>query len=58
MHLNALLPEHSVIANICVDVSSEKLNLICRELARPGAVAEWGSRQPDDADYTLAERDS
>jgi len=41
VHLNALLSQHNVIANICVDVSSDKLNLICRELARPGAVAEW-----------------
>lgn len=41
MHLNALSSHDNAVANICVDVGSDKLNLICRELARPGAVAEW-----------------
>ncbi len=41
MHLNALSSHDNAVANICVDVGSEKLNLICRELTRPGALAEW-----------------
>ena len=41
MHLNALSPTATPVVNVCCDVGSEKLNLICRELSRPGAVAEW-----------------
>jgi len=41
VHLNALSSHDNAVANICVDVGSEKLNLICRELTRPGALAEW-----------------
>ena len=29
------------VATVACDVSAYKLNLICRELSAPGAVAEW-----------------
>lgn len=40
MHLSALSPA-SLTTTISCDVSSEKLNLICRGLSGPGRVAEW-----------------
>lgn len=40
MHLSAVSPT-STPATIACDVSSRKLNLFCRELSAPGAVAEW-----------------
>jgi transposase len=40
MHLSAVTPA-SIPATIACDVSSTKLNLFCRELSAPGAIAEW-----------------
>lgn len=40
MHLSAVSPA-STPATIACDVSSDKLNLFCRELSVPGATAEW-----------------
>src|SRR5215210_722866 len=40
MHLNAL-SSGSRTVTLAVDVGSVKLNLFCRELSAPGAVAEW-----------------
>ena len=40
MHLSAISPR-SKTASIACDVSSQKLNLFCRELTVPGAIAEW-----------------
>ena len=40
MHLSAISPA-STQATIACDVSSTKLNLFCRELSAPGAIAEW-----------------
>ena len=40
MHLSAVSPRNK-LASIACDVSSQKLNLFCRELSVPGAIAEW-----------------
>ena len=40
MHLSAVFST-STPATIACDVSSDKLNLFCRELSAPGAIAEW-----------------
>ena len=40
MHLTAL-PLAVTPTTVACDVSSQKLNLVCRELSRPGAAAEW-----------------
>ena len=40
MHLTATSVAPSV-ATVAVDVSAYKLNLMCRELSAPGALAEW-----------------
>lgn len=40
MHLSALSAA-SIPVNIACDVSSTKLNLFCRELSAPGAIAAW-----------------
>ena len=41
MHLTAISPTSMPPATIACDVSSDKLNLFCRELSSPGSIAEW-----------------
>lgn len=41
MHLTALSATSMPPVTIACDVSSDKLNLFCRELSSPGSIAEW-----------------
>lgn len=41
MHLTSVPSNTRSAVNVCCDVGSEKLNLVCRELSAPGVVAEW-----------------
>ena len=43
MHLTALTPS-TAPANIACDIGASTINLVCRELSAPGALAEWDTR--------------